>query len=339
VSLDFCSKILGNVLAVVKKKNNVAKSVGGWCLCSGVCQRPPPDSLVLLLQGNNEMTCRHLQFMNFDPNKKSPLSVLMRTAHDHHEKQLDANDVGKLNMGKENKGKPFIQCSVHSLDSKHCSRLHHPDLSVKCHSAESAEPVNDKKDLKVRNIHNIHDFQAQSLQNELSSRNDSKNDNSSKNVDSSEHDDSSGNDYSSKNDDSSGNNHSSEIFGHFVGKPLQSLPDHPDFKGIPFGTSLIDSFNKSHTFHQPLFDFRDMDLTEEQLEQAFACDGNRTYAEDSCGHSVHHEDVLTLKGTSWLNDKVIDLCFWALQQRDTKQVWNLQKRVATRDLFSVHALQ
>ena len=76
-----------------------------------------------------------------------------------------------------------------------------------------------------------------------------------------------------------------------------------------------------------------MNLNEEHLEQAFACDGNPTHAEDSCGHSVCHEDVLTLKGTSWLNDKVIDLCFWALQQRDSKTLWNLQKRVATRNLF------
>ena len=76
-----------------------------------------------------------------------------------------------------------------------------------------------------------------------------------------------------------------------------------------------------------------MNLNEEHLEQAFARDGNPTCAEDSCGHSVDHEDVLTLKGTSWLNDKVIDLCFWALQQRDSKKLWNLQKQVATQNLF------
>ena len=76
-----------------------------------------------------------------------------------------------------------------------------------------------------------------------------------------------------------------------------------------------------------------MNLNKEDLDQAFAHDGNPTCTEDSCGHSVHHEDVLTLKGTSWLNDKVIDLCFWALQQRDSKTLWNLQKRVATRNLF------
>ena len=305
-----------------ENKNNVAESVGSKYLRNHVRERAPPDSLVLLLQNNNAMTYRHLQSMKSDPNKKSPLSVLMRTAHDHHNKQLDSNDFGRLNMGKENKGKPFIQCSVHSLDSKHCSRLYHPDSSAKCHSAESPEPTNHNEDLKVRNFHNMHDFQAQPLPNEVSSENESKNNDSSENVD------------SSKNNDSSRNNHSSEIFGHFFGKPLQSFPDnHPDFKPVPSGTPFIDSFNKPDIFLRPLFDFRDMNLNEEHLEQAFARDGNPTYAENSCGHSVCHEDVLTLKGTSWLNDKVIDLCFWALQQRDSKKLWNLQKRVATRNLF------
>ena len=220
-----------------ENKNNVAESVGGKCLRNHVRERAPPDSLVLLLQNNNAMTCRHLQSMKFDPNKKSPLSVLMRTAHDHHNKQLDSNDVGRLNMGKENKGKPFIQCSVHSLDSKHCSRLYHPDSSAKCHSAESAEPTNHNEDLKVRNFHNMHDFQAQLLQNEVSSENESKNNDSSANVD------------SSKNNNFSGNDHSSEIFGHFVGKPLQSFSENnPDFKPVPSGTSFIDSFDKSDIF-------------------------------------------------------------------------------------------
>ena len=68
VSLEFCSKISGNVL-VMAKKNNVAKSIGGKCLCNCVHQSPPPDSLVLLLQDNNKMTHRHSQFMKSDPNK------------------------------------------------------------------------------------------------------------------------------------------------------------------------------------------------------------------------------------------------------------------------------
>ena len=52
---------------------------------------------------------------------------------------------------------------------------------------------------------------------------------------------------------------------------------------------------------------------------------NLTCAENSHGHSVHHKDVLMMKGTTWLNDEVTDLCSGALQWLDTKQVWGLER--------------
>ena len=115
-----------------ENKNNVAESQGNSSIISGVRVRAPPDSVVRILQHNNEKTRKQIDLIigkpcDFDPSKKvplhknfplqvlvktAPLPVLMKTAHDHHQKQLRSKDVGKLYMGKENKGKPFIQWSV-----------------------------------------------------------------------------------------------------------------------------------------------------------------------------------------------------------------------------------
>ena len=97
-------------------KNNIAESFGSVFLNNDVRKLAPPDSLVKIIQDNNARVFkRHLPLMTEDPPTASD-PLLMKDAHDHHKKQLDlgtnSSTVGHLNLGKENKGQPFILCLV-----------------------------------------------------------------------------------------------------------------------------------------------------------------------------------------------------------------------------------
>ena len=67
------------------------------------------------IDNNATMFKRHLPLMTEEPPTASD-PVLMKDAHKHHKAQLDlgtkSSTVRHLNLGKENKEKPFIQCSV-----------------------------------------------------------------------------------------------------------------------------------------------------------------------------------------------------------------------------------
>ena len=66
------------------------------------------------------------------------------------------------------------------------------------------------------------------------------------------------------------------------------------------------------------------ELTNEETNhfaRLIAGDGERTHAADAGAYSVNLKDVIEANtGDKWLNDKIIDLCFWALQQRDRLKV-------------------
>ena len=107
-------------------KNNVSELFGNIWLCTHVRCSAPPDSIVRVIQCFNErMFKEHLPLLRGDKHNGS-LPTLMKIGQDHHNKQLDSADVGNLNLGKENKGKPFIQFAVTSVNHDHAS----PPLTI-----------------------------------------------------------------------------------------------------------------------------------------------------------------------------------------------------------------
>ena len=66
----------------------------------------------------------------------------------------------------------------------------------------------------------------------------------------------------------------------------------------------------------------------------------KKYAKNSEGNDLSHKDVKKLRHDKlvpneekWLNDNLINLCFWALQQRDKQCVWKRKKKIQTKNLF------
>ena len=287
-------------------KNNVSEGLCNVFLTGDIRHRAPPDSIVKLIQLINEKTYKdHLPLIRGDKCIAS-VSPLMKIGHDHHLKQLDSDDVGNLNLGKENKGKPFVQCSISSL---HCG---------------VDEPVdNNSFDVTQKNKKNVDNtFVAGPVKKPVKKTGHA---NESSKGD--------------KNSTSISDIH--KISGVFVGKvPPVCLAHHPKHQQIPSGSSVHDSFDKPECSQMPLLDFQNEFTSDEELEKLFSGERDTKYATDSEGNHLSLEDVKKLRTDEqlsdedkWLNDKVIDLCFWALQQRDKHRVWTATRRLRTHNLF------
>ena len=111
------------------------------------------------------------------------------------------------------------------------------------------------------------------------------------------------------------------VCGEFLGKDLLTIlleDSCHSWKEVHFGPSM-DAFAKSAFSCKPLFDFVTPLSTETEMELEIAFnqkDKGKMHIQDNDLLPIRHEGVESLKGTTWLNDSVINLCFDALQVRD-----------------------
>ena len=128
--------------------------------------------------------------------------------------------------------------------------------------------------------------------------------------------------------------------GEFLGKDLLTIllkDSGHSWEKVPFGPRM-NAFAKSKHSCKPLFDFATPLSMERESELEIAFEQfhkDKMHFQDNGLSAIRHEEVKTLKGSNWLNDSVINLCFDALQVRDKLRTSELfeDRTIVTKNCF------